>query len=64
MRNAFALTLIVAAVPQAETAHVVRHNSVPDAYWGTWAPGECSASDKAAIVLAAKTRRSLRQLRR
>src|SRR5262249_17970128 len=46
-----------AVAPQAASAHVVRHNSVPESYRGTWAPGEgeCGASDKAAIVLAAKT---------
>jgi hypothetical protein len=56
MRNAFVLTLIVAAVPQAASAHVVRHSSVPEVYWGTWAPGEgeCGASEKTAIVLSAK----------
>ena len=56
MRTAPVLTLIVAAVPQLATAHVVRHNSVPEAYWGTWEPGEgeCSATDKFAIVLSAK----------
>jgi hypothetical protein len=56
MRNV-ALALIVAAAPQLASAHVVRHNSVPEAYLGTWAPGEgeCGAGDKAAIVLSAKT---------
>jgi len=57
MRNVFASVLIVAAAPQLASAHVVRHNSIPEAYLGTWAPGEgeCGASHKAAIVLSAKT---------
>src|SRR5262249_27524122 len=55
MRSMFLLAFIGSIVPQLASAHVVRHNSVPEAYRGTWAPGECGASDKAAIVLAAKT---------
>ena len=57
MRKMLIPALIAAVVPQAATAHVVRHGSVPETYWGTWAPGEggCSAGDKSAIVLAAKT---------
>jgi hypothetical protein len=54
MRNAFVLMLIVAAVPQLASAHVVRHGSVPEVYRGTWAPGECGAGEKTAIVLSAK----------
>jgi hypothetical protein len=56
MRNVFVLTLIAAVVPQVAIAHVVRHNSVPEVYWGTWAPGEgeCGAGVKTAIVLSAK----------
>src|SRR5215813_1536955 len=54
MRRIFVLALFAAVAPQAATAHVVRHNSVPEAYLGTWAPGECGAGDKAAIVLSAK----------
>ena len=54
MRTAFVLTLVVAIAPHVASAHVVRHNSIPEAYWGTWGPGACSADDKAAIVLSAK----------
>ena len=44
-------------MPQIASAHVVRLNSVPEVYWGTWAPGEgeCGAGVKTAIVLSAKT---------
>jgi len=56
MRGICLLALFAPLVPQAATAHVVRHNSVPEAYWGTWIPdtGACSADDKSAIVLTAK----------
>jgi hypothetical protein len=56
IRTALVLMAVVAVAPQVARAHVVRHNSVPEAYWGTWSPGAaCSADDKSAIVLAAKT---------
>jgi hypothetical protein len=57
MHKGFVLALIVTLAPHVASAHVVRHASVPEAYWGTWAPGEgeCTASDKSAIVLAART---------
>jgi hypothetical protein len=56
MRNMLALATIVALAPQMANAHVVRHNSIPEAYWGTWSAGEgaCGDGDKAAIVLSAK----------
>jgi hypothetical protein len=55
MRTAFVLMVVVAVAPQVASAHVVRHNSIPEVYWGTWSPGAtCSADDKAAIVLTAK----------
>ena len=56
MRKTFVMALVAAVAPPVASAHVVRHNSVPETYWGTWAPGEgaCSAADKAAIVLSAK----------
>ena len=57
MRNMFALAVIAAIAPQIALAHVVRHNSIPEPYWGTWSTGEgaCGEGDKAAIVLSAKT---------
>ena len=55
MRLAFVLMVVVAVAPQVANAHVVRHNSIPEVYWGTWSPGAaCSADDKAAFVLSAK----------
>jgi hypothetical protein len=56
MRKAFVLMVVVAIAPQVGRAHVVRHNSIPEVYWGTWAPGQgaCSADDKSAFVLSAK----------
>jgi hypothetical protein len=57
MPRAFLLASIVALAPFAAGAHVVRHNSVPEIYWGTWSPGEgaCGADNKSAIVLSAKS---------
>ena len=56
MRTAFALMAAVAIAPQVASAHVVRHSSIPEIYWGTWAPGRdaCNVDDKAAFVLSAK----------
>ena len=56
MGKAFVLAAIAALAPQITNAHVVRHNSIPEAYWGTWSPGEgaCGDGDKSAIVLSAK----------
>ena len=55
MRKTFVLAVIAALAPQTANAHVVRHNSVPEAYRGTWAPGEeeC-AGNKSALVLSAR----------
>ena len=56
MRRILLLAFFAGIAPQAATAHVVRHNSIPEAYWGTWMPGTaaCSADAKTAIVLTAK----------
>jgi len=56
MRNTFVLAAVAALAPQIANAHVVRHNSIPEIYWGTWSPGDqaCGDGDKAAIVLSAK----------
>lgn len=56
MRKMFVLAVIAALTPQIANAHVVRHNTIPEAYWGTWSSGEgaCGDGDKAAIVLTAK----------
>jgi len=55
MRKMLLITAIAALAPQAATAHVVRHGSIPEAYWGTWAPGQVDCKDeKSIIVLSAK----------
>ena len=55
-KTMFLVAVIAALAPQIADAHVVRHNSIPEVYWGTWSPGEgaCGEGDKAAIVLSAK----------
>jgi hypothetical protein len=56
MRWMALLTSIVALLLQAANAHVVRHSSIPQAYWGTWTTtgATCADGDKSAIVLSAK----------
>jgi hypothetical protein len=59
MRKAALLVFIAAFAPQAAAARgggVKVIESIPEAYWGTWAPGAgpCKDGDKAAIVLSAK----------
>jgi hypothetical protein len=51
------LAFIAALVPQIAAAHVVRHNSIPQSYLGSWAPDSetCKESDKSVIALSAKT---------
>jgi len=57
MRKAALLVFIAAFAPQVAAAQFVRHNSIPEAYWGTWAPAAvtCEDADKSVIVLAART---------
>jgi hypothetical protein len=59
MRKAVLLVFIAAFAPQAAAAakggmKVI--NSIPDTYWGTWAPGvgSCKDGDTEVIVLSAK----------
>jgi hypothetical protein len=59
MRKIALLVFIAAFAPQAAAARgggVKMVNSIPEIYWGTWAPGAgpCKDGDKAAIVLSAK----------
>src|SRR5262245_13734672 len=59
MRKAAILVLIAAFAPLAAAAKggsIKRLDSIPDAYWGTWAPAVASCKDGGAeaIVLAAK----------
>ena len=59
MRKVALLVFIAAFAPQAGAAArggIKVLNSIPDAYWGTWAPGvgPCKGGDTEAIVLSAK----------
>ena len=59
MRKVALLVFIAAFAPQAGAAArggIKVLNSIPDAYWGTWAPGvgPCKDGDTEAIVLSAK----------
>ena len=45
MRQTVLLAVITCLMPQAATAQFVRHNSIPEAYWGTWAPADASCDD-------------------
>jgi len=59
MRTLALLVLIAALAPQATAAAKGGRkvlNSIPEAYWGTWAPGveSCKDGDAEAIVLSAK----------
>lgn len=51
------LAVGVALVSQGASAREIRRDAVPDAFWGTWAPGTdaCKDKDKPAIVLSAKS---------
>ena len=58
MHKAALLAFVAAFAPQAVIAKggIKVLNAIPEAYWGTWAPGAgaCTDGDKAAIVLSAK----------
>jgi hypothetical protein len=56
MRSMALTTLVAAIAPAIASAHVVRHSSIPQAYWGTWTTrdGGCGDAGKAAVVLSAK----------
>src|SRR5262249_2593609 len=56
MRKAVLLVFIAAFAPQAAAARVKVIGSIPDTYWGKWAPSvaSCKDEDTKAIVLSAK----------
>lgn len=56
MRSIALMALVAALTPSIASAHVVRHSSIPQAYWGTWttSDGGCGDAGKAAVVLSAK----------
>jgi len=59
MRKAALLVFIAALTPQAAAAKggIKVLNSIPETYWGIWAPstGACTDGDKTTITLSAKT---------
>ena len=56
MRTLALLVLIAALAPQTTATARKVLDSIPDAYWGTWAAGveSCKNGDTEAIVLSAK----------
>lgn len=55
MRTVIALISISALVPSAALADTVRHLSVPERFWGTWAPSaDLCGDDKSTFVVSAK----------
>jgi hypothetical protein len=54
MRLLVLLAVITFLMPQVATAQLVRHNSIPEAYWGTWAPADanCQDANKSSIALS------------
>jgi hypothetical protein len=57
MRRMAFLIWIAVLAPNVAKSDVVRHSSIPQAYWGRWAvtPETCGDADKPAIVLSGKT---------
>ena len=54
MRLTLSLAVITFLIPQVASAQLVRHNSIPEAYWGTWAPADvnCQDANKPSIALS------------
>jgi hypothetical protein len=54
MRLIVLLAVITFLIPRAASAQLVRHNSIPEAYWGTWAPTDanCQDADKPSVALS------------
>jgi hypothetical protein len=54
MRLTVSLAVITFLIPQIASAQLVRHNSIPEAYWGTWAPADvnCQDTNKPSIALS------------
>jgi hypothetical protein len=56
------LATMTLLMPQLATAQFVRHNSIPEVYWGTWVPTskptplDASASSGAATIARSSTR--------
>ena len=56
MRLLVPLTIIAFLMPLAAEAQLVRHNSIPETYWGTWAPADANCQDakKSSIAVSAQ----------
>ena len=54
MRLLVSLAVITFLIPQVANAQLVRHNSIPEAYWGTWAPADanCQDANESSIALS------------
>lgn len=61
VRRTLLLAVAIALASQDVSAREIRHDAVPDIFWGTWAPGDDACADKdrdkdkPAIVLSAKS---------
>lgn len=57
MRSTVLLALIAVLSSQIADAREIRRDAIPQAFWGTWAPGAdaCKDGDKSPIVLSAKS---------
>jgi hypothetical protein len=56
VRLLVALAAITFLMPQVADAQLVRHNSIPETYWGTWAPADANCQDakKSSIAVSAQ----------
>jgi hypothetical protein len=56
MRLLVPLTLIAFLMPRVADAQLLRHNSIPETYWGTWAPADANCQDakKSSIAVSAQ----------
>ena len=56
MRSTLLLALIAVLSVEAVVAREIRRDAIPEAFWGTWAPGTDACKEKAApaIVLSKK----------
>jgi hypothetical protein len=52
MRRTALVAFIAAFMPQVAAAQFVRHNSIPEDYWGTWASATATCTDEDKIVLS------------
>ena len=57
MRSTVLLTSLALLSSQIADAREIRHDAVPESFWGTWAPGtgDCKDAKNPPIVLSAKS---------